>query len=437
MTARGANSGELIAAAATAQGKGAIGIVRLSGTGAAALAKRLLDRPPRPGRVNRRRFLAADGGVIDEGLVLAFRAPRSFTGEDMLELHGHGGTAVLQALLARCIELGARLAEPGEFALRAFGNGKIDLTQAEGIADLINATSARAARLAAASMGGALRAALDGLGAELLAARGQLEAAIDFGEDVDFGGKHQRRLRADLKRLSARAAALLAECRRAAACQEGASIALVGRPNAGKSSLLNALAGRDAAIVDGRPGTTRDVVTATVEIDGVAATVYDTAGLRDGGSKVEREGMRRARRRQEEADVVVLVQDVRDERPAAAAHDVLALNKIDLLPQRPRAGGKKVPVAAKTGAGLPALRRALARALGRGGGDEPAFLARARHVRALEEAAAALAAAAAGGELVAAAEELRRAQERLGTITGAVGVEDLLGEIFARFCIGK
>lgn len=436
MTARGANSGELIAAAATAQGKGAIGIVRLSGAGAAKLAARLLDRPPRPGRVSRRRFLAADGRVIDEGLVLAFRAPRSFTGEDMLELQGHGGTAVLQALLARCIELGARLADPGEFALRAFGNGKIDLTQAEGIADLINATSARAARLAAASMGGALRSALDGLGAELLAARGQIEAAIDFGEDVDFGGKHLRRMRAGLKRLSARAAELLAECRRAAACQEGASIALVGRPNAGKSSLLNALAGRDAAIVDGRPGTTRDVVAATVEIDGVAATVYDTAGLRDGGSKVEREGMRRARRRQEEADVVVLVQDVRDERPPAAVHDVLALNKIDLLPRKPRGGGKRVPVAAKTGAGLPALRRALALALGRGG-DEPAFLARARHVQALEEAAAALAAAAGGGELVAAAEHLRRAQERLGTITGAVGVEDLLGEIFARFCIGK
>ena len=437
MTARPSDS-DLIAAAATAQGKGAIGIVRLSGTGALDVGKSILDRPARIERINRRQFLAADGRVIDAGIALCFRGPRSFTGEDMLELQGHGGVAVQRMLLERCLELGARLAEPGEFSLRAFSNGKLDLTRAEGIADLINATSARAARLAAASMSGALGAALDGLDQELLAVRSGIEAAIDFGEDVEFSAKHLRALGAAARALSRRGAELLEQCRRAAACQEGASIALVGRPNAGKSTLLNLLCGEDAAIVDSQPGTTRDVVSKPAEIDGIAVMVHDTAGLRPGGAAVEREGMRRTRRMQEAADVVVAVQDAREDEPPAIEHDLLVLNKIDLLQAKPRSTGKRVAMAAKTGAGLAALRRALARALG-AAGDEPAFLARARHVRALEECVQELEAAArsAPAELVAAAEHLRRAHERLGRITGQTDVEDVLGAIFAQFCIGK
>lgn len=437
MTARPSDSG-LIAAAATAQGKGAIGIIRLSGTGALDVGKKILDRPPRIERVNRRQFLAADGRIIDAGIALCFRGPRSFTGEDMLELQGHGGVAVQRMLLERCIELGARLAEPGEFSLRAFSNGKLDLTRAEGIADLINATSSRAARLAAASMSGALRAALDGLDQELLAARSGIEAAIDFGEDVEFSAKHLRELGAATRKLSMRGGELLEQCRRAAACQEGASIALVGRPNAGKSTLLNLLCGEDAAIVDSQPGTTRDVVSKPAEIEGIAVMVHDTAGLRSGGAAVEREGMRRTRRMQEAADVVVAVQDARDKEPPAVDHDLLVLNKIDLLKAKPRSTGKRVAMAAKTGAGLAALRRALARALG-AAGDEPAFLARARHVRALEECVQELEAAArsAPAELVAAAEHLRRAHGHLGRITGQTDVEDVLGAIFAQFCIGK
>lgn len=432
--------GDVIAAVATGAARGGIGVVRISGPDLAELGAAILDRPPRPGRICRREFRAGDGSVIDVGLALSFKAPASFTGEDVLELHGHGGIAVMELLLGRALELGARLAAPGEFSLRAFQNGKLDLAQAEGVADLVNATSARTARLAAASMRGGLGRRVRELERELSRLRGELEAQIDFA-DEDIAPATGKALAKMIATLGEKLARLEDECASGARLREGASIALVGRPNAGKSSLLNFLCGRDVAITDAAPGTTRDVVSAACELDGMELLLHDTAGLRGGGSAIEREGMSRARAVAAEADLVVLVRAYDDKRPPELEGDLTVLSKIDLADRVPAATAREVPMSARRGLGLEQFVAAIGR-LREVAGSEPAFLARTRHVAALAAAGAQLGEAVAlsasleaGAEQVA--EHLRLAHDALGQITGKVTADDLLGEIFATFCIGK
>ena len=429
---------DLIVAIATPPGRGGIGIIRMSGPGLADVASALLDRPAVTGVVRRCNFLDSLSKPIDDGIVLRFDAPRSYTGEDILELQGHGGPAVQQLLLNRCLELGARLAEPGEFSLRAYLNGKLDLTQAEGIADLINATTATAARLAAANMRGALSTRITELATALMAVRCDLEAQIDFSdEDIDLDNDECLAIR--LRSIAADLDELLAQCRRGAVLQEGVTVALVGAPNAGKSSLLNLLSGSDAAIVDSEPGTTRDIVTATCDIDGIAFRLQDTAGLRAGGRKVEREGMRRTQAAHTDADLTILVLDSTVIAAPVITADVTVRNKIDLSGEQPGTDGTTVRMSAKTGAGLEALKAILATKCGVDTGEEPRFLARQRHVRALEDAATALALALADGLALPeqTAEHLKVAHDAVGTITGVVSADDVLGEIFAKFCIGK
>ncbi len=412
----------------------------MSGADVGGIEVGVLDRPARPGRASLRNFVDADGGTIDSGIALRFPAPRSFTGEDVLELQGHGGPAVMARLLRRCVELGARHAEPGEFSLRAFENGRIDLAQAEGMADLVGATTEEAARMAAASMRGALGERARSFAGELTAVRGEIEAAIDFSdEDITPAGGEE--ILGRLKKLREGLSALAAECRRSVSFGRGATVALAGEPNAGKSSLLNLLSSRSAAIVDEEPGTTRDVVSATCDIGGVPVTLLDTAGLRDGGGKVEREGMRRAREAMEEADHVVQVHDVTaGPVPADIGTEpaLVVLNKVDLAGDALKAGEGEVAVSAKTGKNLDGLVAALAELCG-AAGEAPAFLARERHADAFAKASdeVSLALGAGLGMTEVPAEHLRAAGEALGSVTGEVSADDLLGEIFSRFCIGK
>ena len=414
--------------------------MRISGHDLSGISAGILEKPAIAGRICQRAFLADDGSVIDEGLALLFPAPASYTGETVLELHGHGGAAVMELLLNRCLEQGARLAEPGEFSMRAFHNGKLDLAQAEGIADLVNATSERTARLAVASMRGALGQRVGELERKLTHARSELEAKIDFSdEDIDPATGAQ--LQMMIAELLSGLASLHVECERGARLREGATIALVGRPNAGKSSLLNFLCGRDAAITDASPGTTRDVVSATCKLDGMEITLHDTAGLREGGSTIEQEGMRRAHAVASEADMVVLVREFNDKRPSQVACDLTVLSKIDLAEKAPAPIEKTVPMSAHQRLGLDQFVQEIS-SLREVAGAEPAFLARTRHVAALSCALDELGDAAAFGDDVEAgaeqiAEHLRVAHDALGHITGKVTADDILGEIFSTFCIGK
>lgn len=447
-------SGDTIAAVATPPGRGGIGVVRLSGPRVPHIAERLLGRCPRPRHARLTRFLAADGGAIDHGLALYFPRPASFTGEDVLELHGHGGPVVMDLLLARVCALGARPARPGEFSQRAFLNGKLDLAQAEAVADLIAAGTAAAARAAARSLEGELSRRVDELARGLVDLRMYLEAAIDFDEeDIE-------RLGADAvaRRLQDILAALTqVEQGAARGCllQEGVLAAIVGHPNVGKSSLLNRLAGREAAIVTPEPGTTRDLLRETVDLDGVPLRLVDTAGLREAADAAEREGVRRARAALAEADHVLLVVDDRtgpdpdDEAllaqvPGGATVTVVR-NKIDLTGAAPgpvttAEGGGALRVSALTGDGIDALRARL-----RGGPATDAgageFGARRRHLLVLQRAREELEEAARQWEARRApellAEDLRAAHRVLGEVTGEFTDEDLLDRIFASFCIGK
>nr|WP_119716838.1 tRNA uridine-5-carboxymethylaminomethyl(34) synthesis GTPase MnmE [Lysobacter tabacisoli] len=441
---------DTIVAIATAPGAGGVGIVRLSGPRAHAIGEAVCARALASRRAHYARFGDGDGGTLDDGIALYFAAPASFTGEDVVELQAHGGPAVLQALVARCVALGARRARPGEFSERAFLEGKLDLAQAEAIADLIAAGDARAARAARRALDGAFSDRVDALADALLAIRIHVEAAIDFADEpLETLGGAQLRVRLDdaTRDLDA----LLHAAERGRRLRDGLHAVLVGPPNAGKSSLLNALAGRERAIVTDIAGTTRDLLHETVRIDGVELTLVDTAGLRDGGDAIEREGMRRAQAELGRADLAIAIVDARD--PAAgraAVADAVAgvptvlwvHNKSDLVVATPGAEPDRVDVSARTGAGLDALHarlHALAHAdVGAEGSGE--FTARARHVEALAATAALLAEARAQLDhdaLDLAAEALRRAHDALGTITGHVGADDLLGHIFASFCIGK
>ena len=445
-----------IVAAATPPGRGGIGIVRISGPAAARIARAMLGTLPKPRYATRARFAAADGGAIDEGLALYFPAPHSYTGEDVLELHGHGGPVPIESLITRAIELGARRALPGEFTQRAFLNDKLDLAQAEAVADLIDAGSEAAARAALRSLQGEFSARVHALDEGLAKLRAHVEATIDFPtEELDFLG--DRALAARLTGLRAQCAALQAAAEQGRLLAEGITVVIAGAPNAGKSTLLNRLAGHDAAIVTEIAGTTRDLLRERIQIEGVPLLLLDTAGLRDSGDTIEAEGMRRARAAMAHADRVLFVVDAAaDPQAAAFASErarlgaavpvTLVYNKVDLLPEGAVAppgvpGVASLPVSARNGSGLDELRHHLLEAAGFQRQDSGTLSARRRHLEALAvvaghlEAAEAQCREARSGELVA--EELRAAQRALGDITGTGSVDELLGRIFSTFCIGK
>jgi tRNA modification GTPase len=439
---------DTIAAIATPSGAGGIGVLRVSGPASPGIATQLLGRPPRPRHAHYLGVRDGDGSLLDRALLLHFPAPHSFTGEDVLELHAHGSPPLLQALLRRLCALGARPARPGEFSERAFLNDKIDLTQAEAIADLIAAGSETAARAAMRSLDGEFSRRVRTMFEHLVETRLHVEAAIDFPEEeIDFLGDAQ--IQARLDRVRGALCALLREAERGQRLRDGLHVVIVGPPNAGKSLLLNALAGQDRAIVADIAGTTRDLLREQIRVDGIDLTLVDTAGLRGGGDAIEREGMRRAEAELQRADLALVVLGPEDpvddalQRAIAGVPEILWLhNKSDLVPvPMPHASqSRHLAISARTGAGLDALARELARIAGRGEGSEGLFSARARHVDALRRCAAHCAEAdarlqARQGELVA--EELSLAQQALAEITGEFRSDDLLGRIFGSFCIGK
>jgi tRNA modification GTPase len=446
---------DTIVAAATPPGRGGVGIVRISGPKTPELAAVILGELPRARHASFVQFLDAQREPIDAGLALFFPAPHSYTGEHVLELHGHGGPLVLEALVARALELGARRAQAGEFTQRAFLNDKLDLAQAEAVADLIDAGSRQALRAAMRSLQGEFSAMVRGLTEAVIELRTYVEAAIDFPEEeIDFLA--DRELAGRFEALREHFDAISDSARQGRLLREGMTVVIAGRPNAGKSSLLNRLAGYDAAIVTPIPGTTRDVVREHISIDGMPLHVLDTAGLRHGGDLVEEEGVRRARAEMLRADRVLFVVDAADDPAARALREeharlpaevpvTLVFNKCDLVPGPPVAdtlsGPPRIHLSALTGQGLPELRAHLKHCMGYQSVDGGAISARRRHLDALararahtEEAARQLAESRAG-ELVA--EELRAAQHALGEITGEFTSDDLLGRIFAGFCIGK
>ena len=442
---------ETIAAIATPPGAGGIGVLRVSGPRALGIAKSLTGRNPEPRIFHLAAFRDEAGGMLDRGLIVFFQEPQSFTGEDVLEVHAHGAPVVLDLLLKRICALGARPARPGEFSERAFLNGKIDLAQAEAIADLIASGSEVAARAALRSLEGDFSRVVNRLFEALVHVRAWLEAALDFPEEeIDFLSTPQ--LTSELTALRVQVDELLAAARRGVVLRDGLHVVIVGRPNAGKSSLLNALAQSERAIVTAIPGTTRDVLRESVNLDGIALTLVDTAGLRDSDDVVEREGMRRARQELARADVAILVSDsahVDADRDllaecAAGATRLIVHNRIDVSGEPVHRATVEddlhLWLSAHSGAGIEQLRAELARLAGRGDGAQGAFSARMRHVQALQQVAlhlhnAALQLEQRGGEL--AAEELRQAQQWLSEITGEFTSDDLLGRIFSTFCIGK
>ena len=445
---------ETIAAISTAPGRGGIGIVRVSGPGCVKVALGVLGREPVPRRADLHAFRDAQGATIDFGLALYFQAPHSYTGEDVLELHGHGGPVVMDLLLARVLELGARPATPGEFTQRAFLNDKVDLAQAEAIADLIDSGSAQAARAAVRSLDGAFSSQVRDLTEAVLGLRLWVEAAIDFPEEeIDFLA--DRGLAERTADLRLRFVQLDTVAQQGTLLRDGLTLVIAGRPNAGKSSLLNRLAGYDAAIVTATPGTTRDVLRERIDIDGLPLHVLDTAGLRAGVDEIEQEGIRRAEREIARADRVLFVVDAADATASAAvAADLGALpgatpatvivNQIDRIGVTSRVvpgDPPRVFLSALTGEGLDLLRTHLKQCVNYATPGEGTLSARRRHLDALRRArihveeAERLLHERGGGELVA--EELSNAQRALGEITGDVTSDELLGRIFASFCIGK
>jgi tRNA modification GTPase len=413
----------------------------LSGAAVPDIAAKLAGRLPAPRQATFAVFRDARGERIDEGIALYFAAPHSYTGEAVLELQGHGGPVVMQQLLAACLDVGARLAEPGEFTRRAFLEGKLDLAQAEAVADLIDAASREAARSALRSLSGEFSAAIDALKTQLIELRALTEAMLDFPEE-EIETVHRDDATARLAGVRAQLDEVLARSRQGSLLRSGIHVVIAGAPNVGKSSLLNRLAGEERAIVTPVAGTTRDALREPIQIEGVPLMVVDTAGLRVASDMLEQLGIERTQRELERADLVLAVReagapDSSIEDIPAQAQRIDVYNKLDLAPGF-RAPPGTVAVSAKTGAGLDALRRAILAAAGRASTGESVFLARERHLRALESARGHL--EAAGAQLPRwefFAEELRLAQVALGAITGEFTAEDLLGEIFSRFCIGK
>jgi tRNA modification GTPase len=465
---------DTIAAIASPVGRGAVGIIRVSGADVPRIATSLLGELPAPRLARLARFQGAGGDSLDTGLALYFPAPASFTGEHVLELQGHGGVVVLDLVMRRLLELGCRPARAGEFSERAFLNGKMDIAQAEAVADLIDAGSSAAARAAVRSLQGEFSARIDTLQGEITELRAYVEVALDFpDEEVEF--LTDAALSGRLERIFADFDSLAAAARMGALLREGLTVVIAGRPNAGKSSLLNALAGDDVAIVTALPGTTRDLLHQELELDGLPLHLIDTAGLRQTDDIVEAEGVRRARAEIDKADRVLYLVDASSAEwnttdvdagrldaslaagniPAQLASDLAALpanvpvtlvfNKIDLTPMPARLDDRTNPVrlyiSAKTGAGLPLLREHLKTCAGYTDDGAGALAARRRHLDALQRARLSVAAAAEVLRSTQAfelfAEELRLAQRALGAITGEFTSDDLLGEIFGNFCIGK
>lgn len=478
-----AASNDTIAAIATPNGRGGVGIVRISGPQALAIALTMTrhDQPLKPRYAHFRRFYGADEAVLDEGLALYFPHPHSFTGEDVVELQGHGGPVLMDMLLKRVLELGARMAQPGEFSQRAFLNNKLDLAQAEAIADLIDAASQAAVKSATRSLQGAFSQRIKVLLDSLINLRLYVEAAIDFpDEEIDFltDGVVAGRLHSVREHLDT----VLAEARQGSLLREGVRVVIAGKPNAGKSSLLNALAGYEAAIVTDIAGTTRDVLREQIHLDGLPLHIIDTAGLRDTGDAVEKEGIRRAYNEIAQADGVLLVYDLSTELSTglstslstgvstkelptelSTGFDPLALarqffdplpppeklcfvaNKCDLVGYEPQVetihGYRHITLSARKHIGLEQLKDHLKALVGYQDAEHSPFIARRRHLEALRRTQTALQHAheqlhgLALGELMA--EDLRAAQEALGEITGEFTADDLLGKIFSSFCIGK
>ena len=438
---------DTIAAIATPPGRGGVGIVRVSGPLAAEIAKRITGSTPRPRHAAYRRFLDKHGELIDTGIALYFPAPHSFTGEDVLELQGHGGPVVMDLLLQRCLQLGARPARPGEFSERAFLNDKIDLAQAEAIADLIDSSSEQAARSAQRSLQGEFSAAINKLLKEITELRVYVEAALDFPEEeIDFLA--DQAIDERLQNIQQQLDIIFQRAQQGRLLREGMHLVIAGRPNAGKSSLMNALAGAETAIVTDIAGTTRDILREQINLDGMPLHIVDTAGLRHSDDPVEQIGIQRAWEEIKKADLVLLLIDatigfgkeeqaILDELPDTL--EVLrVVNKTDLAKteKQPR----EIHISAKTGEGIDTLRKTLEQRMGYQRENEDSYIARRRHLNALQKTKTAIENATAqkqtgAGELMA--EELRQAQEALGEITGKFTSDDLLGEIFSSFCIGK
>lgn len=443
---------EAVAAIATPPGRGGIGVVRVSGPALRPMLQALTALNVVPRHATRADFLDSAGSVIDQGLVLYFPAPHSYTGEDIIELQGHGGPVVLNLLLQRCLQLGARIAEPGEFTKRAFLNDKLDLAQAESVADLIDAATTQAARCALRSLQGDFSRQIDAMVEELTDLRMLVEATLDFPEE-DVELLDRGNVRGRLETIRGQVAQIIAASQQGRLLREGIHVVLTGHPNVGKSSLLNALAGAERAIVTEIPGTTRDAIRETINLDGVPLHVIDTAGLREPHDPVEKIGIERTWETIGAADLVLWVSDVmRAETSVADTEHAIrlpagvprlhALNKIDIAgtqPYRRTVGGViEVGLSAKSGAGLDLLRSAMLNAMGWGGTNEGVYMARQRHLEALNLAASHIAQAAKkSAEIELFAEELRLAQHALGAITGEVTADDLLGRIFSSFCIGK
>ncbi len=448
-------SADTIAAVATAPGRGGIGVVRVSGGSLLDMAQRLAGVAPVPRQAHLAIFRDAAGEAIDQGILLYFPAPHSFTGEDVLELQGHGGPVVMQLLLARCLELGARLAEPGEFTRRAYLNDKIDLAQAEAVADLIEAATAQAARAALRSLEGEFSRQVQALTDGLAELRMLVEATLDFS-DEEIDPLRDTDAVARLEGLRRALAELRGRAREGSRLRTGLTVVLAGLPNVGKSSLLNCLLGEARAIVTDIPGMTRDALRESIEVDGIPLHVIDTAGLRDSADPVEKLGIERTWHEIERADVVLQLVDARsgvtaadhaiDVQLPAGVTRIVVENKCDLAKRAParseaEEGGRRrvhIALSAKTGEGVDLLRAELLRIAGWHGHGEDAILARERHLEALAAAARHLDAGAGQLEQIElCAEELRLAQERLAAITGEFTPDDLLGMIFSRFCIGK
>ena len=447
-------AGDVIAAVATAPGRGGIGVVRISGPQLAEFAERLCQLRPAPRHATLAVFRDGQRQPIDHGILLHFPAPHSFTGEDVLELQGHGGPVVMHLLLQRCLELGARLAEPGEFTRRAFLNDKLDLAQAEAVADLIDASSAQAARSALRSLSGEFSRLVHGIVERLIELRMLIEATLDFPDEEIDAETILREAHADqrLRQLRADLAALQKRAQQGSLLRNGLQVVLAGPPNVGKSSLLNCLAGEERAIVTDIAGTTRDALREMIQIEGIPLHIIDTAGLRETGDTVERLGIERSWREIERADVVLQLVDARHgftindaaiaQQLPAGVERLVVHNKCDLSGQAPERSEEGACVhlrlSARNGQGVELLHDELLRIAGWQEHGEDLILARERHLQALAAADACIGLALDDiGRLELCAEQLRRAQQSLGEITGEFSADDLLGAIFSRFCIGK
>ena len=445
---------DTIAAIATPPGRGGIGIIRISGPGSLNIARSLTGKQPSPGRFSFSVFKDQSGHVLDQGVLLYFKKPASYTGEDVVELHGHGGRVVLEMLLKQVIAHGARYARPGEFTERAYLNDKLDLLQAEAVADLIDSASEQAVRSAVRSLEGEFSSAVDRLLQAVIKLRAYVEGALDFPEEEIYFMANPE-LNKQLQSITVLLDNILQKANRGRLLNEGIRAAIIGRPNAGKSSLLNQLLKTDRAIVAPEPGTTRDVIDENILIDGVLLNVVDTAGVREGAERVEQEGVRRTMQEVERADIVLLVVEADESAEQEAAQllneigadrkTVIIHNKIDLAGKGAAVINTKdqpasIYLSARTGEGIEMLEQLLKALLLEESAEEDVILARARHLQALKQARQSLmksrdALQAGAAEIMA--EELNRTQKALAEVTGEFSADDLLGEIFSRFCIGK